>query len=282
MSESTIELHAGEMRLALRPDLGGCVAGLWLGELPVLWSFAPDTLHSARPSACYPLVPYSNRIGHRHFTWQGEEFHLAANVDEPHTLHGVGWQRPWAVDCAEATHAELRYVHQADAHWPFDFEARQLFVLSPQGLEMRIVLTNTDARLQPLGYGWHPYFPKRERSHLQAPVRGRWEADPTLLPAQLVGESGIDAAVADLDLDNVFEGWRREAVIADELLSVRITSGERWLVVYARPSKDHFCVEPVSHRNNAIQTTDPGAHGLQAVEPGESIEGWMRLDVTRP
>ena len=45
MSESlepALELRAGELCLALRPDLGASIAGLWLGDLPVLRSVLPQ------------------------------------------------------------------------------------------------------------------------------------------------------------------------------------------------------------------------------------------------
>ncbi|MFZ9656822.1 MAG: aldose 1-epimerase, partial [Limnohabitans sp.] len=59
---TALELHSGNLRCALRPDLGGCLAGLWLGDEPVLRSTAPQALKSARESGCFPLVPFSNRI----------------------------------------------------------------------------------------------------------------------------------------------------------------------------------------------------------------------------
>jgi aldose 1-epimerase len=39
-----VELSAGALRLALRPDLGGVIAGLWHGGLPVLRSTEPLAL----------------------------------------------------------------------------------------------------------------------------------------------------------------------------------------------------------------------------------------------
>ena len=45
------ELHAGALRLAVRADLGGAVAGLWHGETPILRSSVPARLASARDSA---------------------------------------------------------------------------------------------------------------------------------------------------------------------------------------------------------------------------------------
>ena len=71
---AAVELRQGALRLALRPDLGGAIAGLWLDDLPVLRSVEPATLASARESASYALVPYSNRIGERQFQWRGRSY----------------------------------------------------------------------------------------------------------------------------------------------------------------------------------------------------------------
>ena len=45
--DSVIQLQQGELRLALRTDCGGAVAGLWLDDLPVLRSCDPPALRSA-------------------------------------------------------------------------------------------------------------------------------------------------------------------------------------------------------------------------------------------
>ena len=85
------ELHAGALRLALRPDLGGTVAGLWHRETPILRSTEPAALETSRAGAMYPLLPYSNRLGHRRFRWKGHDYTTRANVaDSPHSLHGLG------------------------------------------------------------------------------------------------------------------------------------------------------------------------------------------------
>ncbi|MEO6362589.1 MAG: aldose 1-epimerase, partial [Caldimonas sp.] len=64
-TSASFELHAGALRLALRPDLGGTVAGLWHGETPILRSSEPAALTHSRAAAMYPLLPYSNRLGYR-------------------------------------------------------------------------------------------------------------------------------------------------------------------------------------------------------------------------
>ena len=280
MSSSHLELRAGSLRLALRPDLGGCIAGLWLGALPVLRSMEPDQLQASRPSGCYPLVPYSNRLGYRRFRWLGQDHTTAQNFDDsPHSLHGVGWTRPWAVVSATASEAELQYTHQPDAHWPFAFNVKQRFVLTPAALEVHLVFNNTALQSQPVGLGWHPYFLKRPRSRLHIELAERWESDASGLPTRRVAQPGIDADVAHLDFDNCFEGWRGAASIRDEKLSLKLSSSLPYLVVFTPALRDYFCVEPVSHVNNAIHMADPAAHGLRSVAAGAAFDAWMRLEI---
>ena len=276
----SFELHAGALRLALRPDLGGCIAGLWHRDLPVLRSCEPALLELPRASGCYPLVPYSNRLGYRRFRWKGQEYSTLPNFDDsPHSVHGVGWLRPWELVSSSALDVVLRYRHEADAHWPFAFEARQYFTLTPQAMRVQMVFDNLADVAQPVGLGWHPYFPRRARSRLHIELASRWDSDATQLPVRKVAQSGIDSDVVHLDYDNAFDGWRGAARIRDERLSLQLSSSLDRLVVYTPQHRDYFCVEPVSHVSNAIHMADPLAHGLQHVEPGASIEAWMQLDV---
>ena len=281
MSTTALELRAGPLRLALRPDLGGCIAGFWRDGLPVLRSTEPGDLQAARPSGCYPLVPYSNRLGYRRFRWLGKDYTTAANFDEgnPHSVHGVAWQRPWQLLSSAETAAELQYAHEPDAHWPFAFTVRQRFALDAGALTVHLQFDNRAPHPAPVGLGWHPYFPKRQRSRLHVELGERWESDPSGLPTRRVPQpGGIDGDVAHLAFDHCFEGWRGAARIRDEKLSLRLISSLRYLVVYTPATKDIFCVEPVSHVSNAIHMADPLAHGLRSVAAGESTEAWMKLE----
>lgn len=280
MSPPALELRAGALRLALRPDLGGCIAGLWRDGLPVLRSTEPDALQASRPSACYPLAPYSNRLGYRRFRWQGRDHTTQPNFDDsPHSVHGVAWQRPWTVLSARETEAEIAFTHAGDADWPFAFELRQRFVLEPGALTAAFVFTNRADQPQPVGLGWHPYFPKRTRSRLHVELSDRWESDPTGLPTRKLPQPGIDGDIAHLAFDHCFEGWRGAARIRDEKLSVKLTSSLPYLVVFTPATREYFCVEPVSHVSNAIHMADPLAHGLRSVAPGAAVDAWMKLEI---
>lgn len=281
IASTPIELKAGELRLAVRADLGASIAGLWLGDLPVLRSTEPADLATSRLSGCYPLAPYSNRLGYRHFRWAGQDYRTAPNydADNPHSVHGVAWQRTWSVVSSAADGAELLYEHAGDEHWPFAFEARQRFVLTPGALELHMALKNLGPLPQPVGLGWHPYFPKRTRSRLHIELSERWENDASGLPTRRVPQQGIDGDVAHLSFDNCFEGWRGAARIRDEKMSLRLTSSLPYLVVFTPETKPYYCVEPVSHVSNAIHMSDPLAHGLRALESGATLDAWMKLEV---
>lgn len=277
---SPCALRCEPLRLVVRPDLGGSVAGFWHRDLPIWRSDDDGTLADVADSACYPLVPYSNRIGHRRFRWMGRDYALRPNfAGSPHTLHGVGWQRPWEVVVEERHALSLELRHDADDDWPFSFAARQEFALTPQSLTITLDITNTDGVVQPMGLGWHPYFTNRGAARLQIDLTHRWECDASLLPTRRVRQGAIDAPVDELEFDNAFEGWRGPAVVLDGPLRSQLTSSLERVVLYTPSGARAFCVEPVSHVNNAIQSNDPTTRGIIPLEPGASTSAWLRVDV---
>lgn len=125
---SSLILRSDDLVCELKPALGGCIAGLWFGDVPVLRSVHANDLHAVRLSGSYPLVPYSNRLRNAMLHWQGSDHPLVKNWEpSPHAIHGVGWERPWAIQEATDTFAVLSYEHKADAAWPFDFDTSQVF-----------------------------------------------------------------------------------------------------------------------------------------------------------
>lgn len=279
-----LRLHSGAMVCEIEPRLGGCIAGLWLDGVPVLRSTPAAQLASARESASYPLVPFSNRIGQATLLWQGTRHPLVRNNgDEPHAIHGTGWQRPWQTLESEIDFALLAYQHRPDAAWPFAFDSSQTLRLREGALEMTLSLTNHSQRAAPAGLGWHPFFTKRPRSRIAFQATGRWEMGPDKLPTQRRPSSGLDADCAFLDIDHCFDGWTGSADLRDELLHVRVTSGLSRLVVFTNDTRDFVAIEPVSHVNNALSLVatgaDPAGLGLAILQPGESISAHMSIVV---
>jgi aldose 1-epimerase len=110
----------------LAPEFGGAVVGGTFGMVPLLRRPAPDAVVSGyvRGLACFPLVPFSNRIAHGQFRWDGTDHLLDRNFGHnPHTIHGIGWHRAWAVATVGSATATLTLRHDTAGEqvraWPF-------------------------------------------------------------------------------------------------------------------------------------------------------------------
>ena len=282
---ATLSLQHDRLRCDLAPALGGSIAGLWLGDIPVLRSTPGPALGQARLAGSYPLVPFSNRIGQAAFQWAGERYSLLPNnPPEPHAIHGVGWQHPWTVLQADAQQAQLAYTHQADGGWPFAFAAEQMIKLSADGLNLELRLTNQSDAPMPAGLGWHPFFVKRPGSQLRFVASGRWEMDAAKLPTHRLTSTGLDTSCTTLDVDHCFDGWPGVVQLDDELLRTHIRSNLQRLVVFTNPSRDFVAIEPVSHVNNAVQLVQAAgasadALGLTVLQPGASMSAHMHIQM---
>src|SRR6185295_13792248 len=119
-----VNLSAGDARVEIAPATGAAIASFSLRGIDVLRPTPPQTVASkdVRGHACYPLVPYSNRIANARLVWHDREYTLEKNFGEhPHSIHGVGWQREWQVQAKEDDAALLTLVYSP----PDDTSAEQ-------------------------------------------------------------------------------------------------------------------------------------------------------------
>ncbi|MEY2785790.1 MAG: hypothetical protein RL277_2002 [Planctomycetota bacterium] len=245
----------------------------------------PEASHRAglvEHSSSWPLVPWSNRIAGGRFTWLGREHQLPTSPQDPHAIHGIGWRRAWTPIAGEPgspTEASVRLVmtHTADDSWPFAFRAEQHIALTEHEervtLELRLSVTNLDARPMPAGLGAHPYFARHAGTELCFRTHSAWEHDEQRLPTRLVPtppELDFTQArsVHHAPFDRAFVGWERPALLIDRErgYQVRIDADPLFsrLIVYVPPDADYLAIEPVSHDTNAINAAPIQAGTVQA------------------
>ena len=281
-----IAIKCGDLALHLRPDLGGCIEGLWWKGLPVLRSTIAGGLQNVRQSACYPLIPFSNRVAHARLVWNGTSHPLVKNfAGEEHSIHGIGWQRAWEVLEHTDDFCMLSLEHAGGGAWPFAFDASQTFRLHGNALEMTMSITNQSAQAAPVGLGWHPYFVKRGGSHIAFDASDMWQMSDEKLPTVKVASTGVHQHCASLVVDNCFEGWHGIATLHDEAMQMEISSDMRRLVVFTNLEKDFVAIEPVSHANNAMNTgnaKESAKHGVVTLEAGQSLQVSMQIAVRAP
>lgn len=283
-----LELCKSDMFLELDPMAAGAVSRFRHGDLDVLRP-APSRIGPAFDPlayAAFTMVPFVGRIHLGRFETDGESHQLPANFPpEPHALHGHGWQSAWRVESEASDTATLIYHHRADS-WRWDYTARQTFQLIDKGLLVRLSVTNDAETRMPAGLGWHPYF-MRENAILTLTTSHIWQPDLETgdnLPRPISPDSDLSHGrrVPDLTLDTTYSVQADTVEITWPTHTVRMTSDPVFshATVYVPPGQDYFCVEPVTHAPNAVNSRLPTSQsGFQFLEPGETLSGSVRLMV---
>ncbi len=279
-----LNLAAGDYQLALDPRRGGSVAAMtWRGEALLRTTCGPSILDTA----CFPLVPFSNRIANGKFKMGCLEVCIAANMpgsDDPHPIHGFGWLTQWRVISADNDVAVLEHHYQG-GEWPWPYRARQTFALSAEGATFMLALENLSGTPMPAGLGFHPYFPRDADTRYLGLHRGEWK-------------NNLDCLPVSLDEKQKAADWWQGSPVGIRLVDTAYTSREGALqinwpsrgfgltitpsdnlpitVVYTPEGEEYFCVEPVSHMTDAVNSTLPDS-GLHCLEPGATLTVSMQF-----
>lgn len=280
-----IALRCGDWSAVVLPALGGSILSLEHAGRPILRP-TPAGADDILQTACFPLVPYANRIADGVFTFGGRQVVLPV-LDRfaPHALHGDGWLRPWTVDAADASGVTLRLSGGGD-HWPWPWTAVQTIALSVDGLSVTLSIVNEADETAPAGLGLHPYFHRAPDACLTLAADGVWMTDAREIPDRLAGPVELadwsgGRALADAPfVDHAYAGWDRRAVIQGDGRTMVLQASEActWAQIYAPPGADFLCVEPVTHRPDDIHAPPGEVTGLAVLAPGESLS--MRMTVS--
>ena len=285
--DDRLTLRAGQAELELSLD-GGCITAFrwqreegsidWMRPAPAGSGFAPTD------AACFPLVPYSNRIRNGRFAFEGETYQLARNFPpEEHAIHGHGWQNRWRAQAQQDGSATLVFDFPRDGGedpWPTTYRAEQRFELGETSLAVEIAVTNTGDRSMPAGLGLHPYFVRTPDCRLTANTGQMWESDETMMPTRLVTppaalDPNLGVKPSTAVLDSCYAGFGGRAEIEwpewDAKLTMQSEASLGFLVVFTPPGETFFCVEPVSAMTNAVNLAGEGIGdgGIRSLAPGE-------------
>ncbi len=297
-------LEHADQRLALCPAVGGSVAAWqwWRDGQPLdLWrpwhgQGNDGGMPDPGDMACYPLVPWSNRIGGGGFTHAGTFHPLQPNTRfDPFPIHGDGWQQPWELHESAPGTAAMSLTSQCHLGSPYHYLATQTFTLAPGELQQTLSVRNLGAQALPFGLGTHPWFTRTPQCSVQAAVDGVWLAGPDKLPTALTRDfpPGWDlnhgVQPAGTVIDNAYADWRGEALLRwpERGLTLRVNAqlqppgapGRLDAILYTPGNSNVFCFEPVSHPINAAHL--PGQPGWVTLQPGEEMQLRLRWGFLR-
>ena len=289
----TIALESSDARVEIDPQTGGAIARYLFRDREILRP-APTGTRGVLDMACFPLVPFVNRIAYGSFRWDGRAIQLRRNFgDHPHVLHGQGWQSAWEIVSQAPQHAVLRFSHESD-DWPWAYAAEQAFTLGEAGLQVTLSVTNRGDRTMPVSLGFHPFFPKQAGTRFNARTSGVWLSDATQLPTELAAPmrifnlSGVALAKAPF-VDNCYTGWHGPASILqpEDGLRIKLSASPEahFLQFFSPTGADYFCAEPMSAMPDAVNRPEPAQEtGLQTLMPGATFSVSMSIapqDISR-
>ena len=285
---SLLHLNDGRLRAAISPENGGGLVALdWLGRdepVAVMRSAEQAVATALLPIdpnqlACYPLLPWSNRIAEGGFTFGGTHVALSPNRDdESFPIHGSGWQRSWRVERYDEHEVTLSLDEQAADG--FDYHATMRYLLIDDGLAIELSIRNTGKATLPFGLGLHPFLPRHDGVELYAPTAKVWVNDGvTPLPVAHVDvptawDFRTPRALPQEGVNHAFGPWTGQATIRwpHRHLALQIDASADTFVMYTPASGDFFCFEPVDHPINAVHLPGgPAANGLTLLAPGQSL-----------
>jgi len=291
-----LELRAGELVLGLAPETGGAIAYFTFRGVELLRPVIDPRLLAQRGQAvaAYPLIPFANRIAWGRFSFRGQDFQLARNFgDNPHTIHGNAWMRPWTV--VESGDARARMVlenvpaRDAAAEWPFAYLAEQVFELGEDGVAITLSVRNTDSRPWPAGLGLHPYVARTPQARLRFEADTIWMPGADGLPAAREAVAGVyefagDEQLGAIEIDACYAGWGGSASVAlpEDGLTLVLEAGPPLdhLQLYTPAGRDFMGLEPVTNMPDAInRMEDVADQGLVVLAPGEMLTAVVRMGV---
>jgi aldose 1-epimerase len=246
------------------------------------WMRTDDAPPTTSQLACFPLVPWSNRIDPEGFVFEGRRIALAPNrPGEPCPIHGDGWQHPWSVAARSATGVSLLLDRRDGTRYssPFSYVARLRYALTDCALQVTLEVTNTGPARLPFGLGLHPWLERREGVTLRARARGTWTRDTRGLPADEIDlppewDFASGRPLPPTPVDHAFCGWDGKAEVhwPDTGVSLAIEADMGYYILYAPAGRDFFCFEPVDHAVNAHNLPRGVArNGLTTLAPGQTL-----------
>lgn len=294
---SIITLQHQRQLLQIVPSMGASIAkyaiwheGDYVDFLRPASSQAIDTEDISGMSS-FLMAPWAGRIQNGRFNYEGRTIHYpSCLLDNPHSMHGFTRDLPWEIKEQTPNSLSLKFIHHANAQWPFSFEIEQQYLLNNDGLHIFLIVENTGHEKMPFSMGYHPFFPCDEHTKLYADVQQVWHTDEELMPTHLgshfmVSQLAGGYPVQEEAWDIIFTGWDKKVRIEwqDRVLIYQVSAPMDFLVLYNPQGESWFCAEPFANITDSFNLRDKFARkdiGGVDIAPHEFLRARFDLQAT--
>jgi aldose 1-epimerase len=278
-----VELRCGATSAAFAPQYGGALLTLSSDGFDLVRPTSTDWDGSPLLSACFPLVPFSNRIRGGRFEFGDRMVALESNWEsDEHVIHGIGWRQPWEVIDRGATHCVMAQVETE--WWPWRYRAVQSVALMAGRLDLSLSIENLSNSVMPVGLGFHPYLRRVADMQVQfkaEQVRDNDLARPDISKVAEAFEFSVTRALGQIPIDHCYDRWARTMTVLypseGRSLHIEASASARCCILFAPPGRDFFCFEPATHMTGAFEAANPQTVGLQLLSPRQSVNLEMRI-----
>lgn len=240
------------------------------------------------------LAPWANRLDADAYWANGKRFILNPDVfnlrrdSNGQPIHGLLlFNSAWQVvrlnadaNGAEVT-SRLEFWKHPEwmAQFPFAHSIEMTHRLSGGVLEVRTSIENLSRDPMPLAIGFHPWYQipdcPRERWTVRLPVKDHFELSPLSIPTGKITpyDQAGPFALGTRQLDDVFGGLEagEEFWVEGDGRRIAVRFGPKYpvAVVYAPPTRNVVCFEPMTGPSNAFNLAHAGLFdGLQSIPAG--------------
>jgi aldose 1-epimerase len=276
-----MDIRAGDAIATILPECGAAFTQLRGAGRDILQPVPRGADPNRGFHGSFLMAPWANRLDRGRLVVAGTEHHMPLNrPGEATAIHGFLRELAW--DVVEGAEDGVVLGCSFD-RTPFTGQARLAARIAPDNLALEVALTNEGAAPTPMGFGWHPYFPRPAGTRLRVGARTVFGRDARNLAVAPRPASGINGGDGVLDgLDTHLAGWNGEAAMNwPDGAALTMRAAGAWaanLHVFAPRGGGVLAVEPVSHAPDAANNAAAAAHGaMHVLAPGQMLRGSLTL-----
>lgn len=294
------EINEHRVEAEVLPQLGASLISFKVDGHELIYFDKDKLINGDYCTGCFMMFPTLCRLTDAKYTFQGKTINQTKHGEDVF-IHGLIKDESFDV---KKDDGKLECSIQIDKNHPvyegYPFPCRLSFAFDPgeRALEINFKYENTGDTAAPFAYGIHPFWripDQRKDTWIQVPCDQALELKNLIPTGQTTPTEGTNLdfrtfrSLEGIDVDNVFWGRDKnsEQGIEHRGSGIKITLESsdifEYMIAYAPVGEPFVCMENLTSTPDAPNVYAKGfedVSGLKIVEPGQSLQGWVRFVIT--